>query len=76
MNYWLKYEYEEIQAIKEAFETRSQIESKLFKMREKFTSDSQNLKLMEQGNFPIKALFKSKESKDRMIQDLRSSLPH
>lgn len=47
MNYWLKYEYEEIQAIKEAFETRSQIESKLFKLREKFTQDSQNLKLME-----------------------------
>ena len=61
MRHWLKYEYLELEAIKEAFEIRNQIDKKLTSMISKFRSDATDLKMMEQGNFTFKSFIWGKE---------------
>ena len=75
MSHWLKYEYQELAAIREALDIRDQIEKRLKEAQAKFNSDAQELRKMELGEYTLKSFYLSRASKEQRIEQVRASLP-
>jgi len=59
MRNWLKFEFLELEAIMEAFETRNAVEKKLRDLIAKYRDDTDELKKVEAGKMSLKTFYKN-----------------
>jgi hypothetical protein len=59
MRNWLKFEFLELEAIMEAFETRNAVEKKLRDLITKYRDDTDELKKVEAGKMSLKTFYKN-----------------
>ena len=72
MQHWLKFEILELQAIMEAFETRNAIEKKLRDCVKSIRDKQEELKTLQEGGFSFGSFFKSKDMKQRTMNDIQA----
>lgn len=75
MQYWLKFEFLELEALLEAIQTRNAIEKKLASVVEKYRDACNEALTLEQGGMTFKTFFLNRESKQTVLQEIKDKLP-